>query len=93
MDSTRTILYSLAIGVLLGEAAWTTHFLPLDGSAAAVFLLLAFYMMTGLMHNYLASRLNRQTASEFGAVALAGVAIIIVAQAHLASRSGAPSHC
>ena len=81
MDSTRTILYSLAIGVLLAEAAWATHFLPLDGSAAAVFLLLAFYMMSGLMHNYLASRLNRQTASEFCAVALVGVAIIVVAQA------------
>lgn len=81
MDTARTILYSMAIGVLLGEAAWTTHFLPLDGSAAAVFLLLAFYMMTGLMHNYLARRLNRQTASEFLAVALVGVAIIVVAQA------------
>lgn len=81
MDTTRTILYSLAIGVLLGEAAWSTHFLPLDGSAAAVFLLLAFYMMSGLVHNYLASRLNRQTGSEFCAVALVGVAIIIVAQA------------
>ena len=33
------------------------------------------------MHNYLADRLNRQTASEFCAVALVGVAIIVVAQA------------
>jgi hypothetical protein len=81
MDTTRTILYSLAIGVLLAESAWTTHFLPLNASAAAVFLLLTFYMMSGLMHNYLANRLNRQTASEFFAVALAGLAIIIVAQA------------
>ncbi len=81
MDTTRTILYSLAIGVLLAEAAWSTHFLPLDNSAAAVFLLLAFYLLSGLMHNYLGRRLNAQTMSEFGAVALVGVAIIIVAQA------------
>jgi hypothetical protein len=81
MDSTRTILYSLAIGVLLAEAAWATHFLPLEDSAAAVFLLLTFHMMSGLTHNYLANRLNRQTASEFCAVALVGVAIIVVAQA------------
>jgi hypothetical protein len=80
MDSTRTILYSLAIGVLLGEAAWAAHFLPLDESAAAVFLLLAFYLMTGLMHNYLARRLSRKTAAEFAAVALAGV--VIVALSH-----------
>lgn len=80
MDTTRTILYSLAIGVLIGEAAWSTHFLPLDSSAAAVFLLLAFYMLTGLMHNYLGNRLNHQTASEFTAVAGVGIAIIVVAQ-------------
>jgi hypothetical protein len=76
MESTRTILYSLAIGLLLGEAAWAAHFLPLNESAAAVFLLLAFYMMTGLMHNYLARRLGVKTVSEFAAVALAGLAII-----------------
>jgi len=82
LDTGRTILYSLAIGVLLAESAWSTHFLPLDGSAAAVFLLLAFYLMTGLMHNYLANRLNRKTASEFAAVALAGVAIIALSHAY-----------
>lgn len=80
MDTARTILYSLAIGVLIGEVAWSTHFLPLDSSAAAVFLLLAFYMLTGLMHNYLGNRLNRQTASEFCAVAGVGIAIIVVSQ-------------
>jgi hypothetical protein len=82
MDSTRTILYSLAIGVLLGESAWTAHFLPLDESAAAVFLLLAFYLMTGLMHNYLARRLSHKTGAEFAAVALAGVIIIALSHAY-----------
>jgi hypothetical protein len=82
MDSTRTILYALAIGVLTAEAAWSTHFLPLDGSAAAVFLLLAFYLMTGLMHNYLAARLNLKTAAEFGTVAVAGAAIIALSHAY-----------
>jgi hypothetical protein len=81
LDSTRTILYSLAIGILLGESAWTTHFLPLDNSAAAVFLLLTFYMLSGLMHTYLGQRLNRQATGEFVAVALVGISIIAVAQA------------
>jgi hypothetical protein len=82
MDSTRTILYSLAIGLLLGESAWVAHFLPLDESAAAVFLLLAFYLMTGLMHNYLARRLSHKTAGEFAVVALAGVVIIALSHAY-----------
>jgi len=81
MDTGRTIIYAVAIGVLMGEAAWTTHFLPLQATAAAVFLLLAFYLMSGLMHNYLGGRLNIKTSSEFSAVALAGVVIIAFAHA------------
>lgn len=83
MDTVRTILYALAIGVLLAEAAWATHFLPLEGSAAAVFLLLAFYLMTGMMHNYLADRLNLRTAGEFTVVALAGLVIVTVSHAYV----------
>lgn len=81
LDTTHTIFYAAAIGFLLGEAAWSTHFLPLDASASAVFLLLAFYLLTGLMHNYLGDRLNRRTVSEFSAVAFAGIAIIALSQA------------
>jgi hypothetical protein len=77
LDTTRTLLYAVAIGGLVGEAAWTTHFLPLEGSGAAVFLLLAFYLMTGLMHNYLGDRLTRKTAGEFAGVACLGVLIVI----------------
>ena len=76
MDTTRTLLYALAIGVLLAEAAWAVYFLPLEGGMAALFLLLAFYLMTGLMHNYLADRLNLKTAGEFSAVAVAGLLIV-----------------
>jgi len=73
MDTARTITYALAIGVLLAEAAWATHFLPLDANGAAVFLLVAFYLMSGLMHNYLADRLSGRTAGEFAAVAIGGL--------------------
>jgi hypothetical protein len=83
MDTTRTILYALAIGVLLAEAAWATHFLPLEGMPAAVFLLLALYLMTGMMHNYLASRLNVRTGAEFVAVAVAGIVIVTLSNAYI----------
>jgi hypothetical protein len=73
MDTSRTITYALAIGVLLAESVWATHFLPLDANGAAVFLLVAFYLMTGLMHNYLASRLSGRTSAEFAAVAIGGL--------------------
>lgn len=83
MDTSRTLLYALAIALLLAEAAWSTHFLPLEGAGAAVFLLLAFYLMTGLMHNYLARRLSLVTASEFTAVALAGLAIVTISEVYV----------
>ncbi|HEU4760660.1 MAG TPA: hypothetical protein VFT91_11865 [Dehalococcoidia bacterium] len=80
MDTTRTLLYAVAIGVLLAEAAWAVYFLPLEGGMAALFLLLAFYLMTGLMHNYLADRLNLRTAAEFSAVAVVGLLIVSLSQ-------------
>ncbi len=83
MDTPRTVIYALAVGVLLAETAWTTHFLPFEGSPAAVFLLLAFYLMTGLMHSYLAGRLNPRTAGEFAAVAMAGLLIVTVSHTYI----------
>ncbi len=80
LDTTRTILYALAIGGMIAEAAWATHFLPLEESAAAVLLLLAFYLTTGLMHNYLGSKLNPRTAAEFAGVGALGVVIIAISQ-------------
>jgi hypothetical protein len=83
MDTPRTVTYAVAIGVLLAETAWATHFLPLEGSAAAVFLLLGFYLMTGLTHNYLSDRLNARTAAEFSMVALAGLLVVTVSHAYV----------
>ena len=83
MDTSRTMFYALAIGLLLAETAWATHFLPIDGSAAAVFLLLALYLMTGMMHNYLGDRLSLRTASEFTVVALAGLLVVTVSHSYI----------
>jgi hypothetical protein len=83
MDIPRTVVYALAVGLLLGETAWAAHFLPLDGSPAAVFLLLAFYLVTGLMHSYLAGRLNPRTAGEFGIVAMAGLLIVTISHTYV----------
>jgi hypothetical protein len=83
MDTTRTLLFAVAGGILLGQTAWSTHFLPLEGDAAAVFLLLAFYLMTGLTHNYLADRLNLRTGGEFAAVFVAGLVIVSVSDTYL----------
>lgn len=79
LNTSRTIQYAFASGILMAEAAWTTHFLPLDGSAAAVFVLLTFYVLTGLMHNFLGNRLSLKTVGEYSTVALCGLVIITLA--------------
>jgi hypothetical protein len=83
METDRTVLHAAAIGALMAQAAWVTHFLPLDGSAPAVFLLVAFYLMTGMMHNYLANRLNLRTVGEFTVIALACVVTVAAVQAYV----------
>lgn len=83
MDTPRSVIYALAIGVLLAETVWVSHFLPLEGNAAAVFLLLSFYLMTGLTHSYLAGRFNSRTAGEFAAVATVGLFIVAISQTYV----------
>ena len=83
LDTPRTLAYAVAIGILLAEAAWSLHFLPLEGPLAGAFLLLAFYLMTGLMHNYLGQRLNLRTAGEFASIAFLGLAIVVLAHVYI----------
>lgn len=82
-DTSYTLLYAAAIAILLSEGAWAVHFLPLEGGAAAVSLLLAFYLLTGLMHNHLAYRLSIRTAGEFAGIAALGLLIVTLSQAYL----------
>jgi hypothetical protein len=79
LEAGRTLLYAALVGMLVGQAAWGAHFLPLESNAAAVFLLLAFYLVTGLLHQYLGERLNLRTATEFGGIASLGMAAVVMA--------------
>ncbi len=73
------VIYAGAIGLFLAQLAWTLHFLPLEGFLAAAFLLLAFYVATGAVQNYLLRQLDLPTAGEFAAVGAVGLVIVVVA--------------
>jgi hypothetical protein len=80
MPQTRTAaVYPVAIGLFLAQLAWSLHFLPLEGFLAAAFLLLAFYVATGVIQNYLLSQLDLATAGEFAVVAAVGLSIVVIA--------------
>jgi hypothetical protein len=77
-DLARTVALAGAIGLVIAEARWALYFLPLEGFLAAVFLLLVFYLSTGLTHHSVTGNLSRSVALEFVTVALAGLAVVII---------------
>jgi hypothetical protein len=76
--SIRAIAFSFAIGLVVAEARWALYFTPLDGFLAAVFLLLVFYVASGLIQHHLTASLSWPVALEFALVALAGLAMVIL---------------
>jgi len=76
-DPYRALVFAGVIGLVVAEARWSLHFIPLEGFLAGVFLLLAFYLTTGLIQHYLTGHLNRSIAVEFLLVTAAGLSIVI----------------
>jgi hypothetical protein len=81
LQARTTIIYTGAIGLFLAQLTWAVHFVPLEGFLAAAFLLLAFYVASGVAQNYLLRQLDLATAGEFAAVAAVGLGIVVVAHA------------
>lgn len=77
-DPVRTLVFAAATGLIVGEMRWMLYFVPLEGFLAAVVLLLAFYLTSGLIHHHLIGHLNRTVAIEFTLVMLAGLGIVIL---------------
>lgn len=76
-DPIRALVFAVAIGVIIGEARWVLYFMPLEGFLAAVFLLLVFYLTTGVISHYLTDHLSPGVLLEFALVTAAGLTIVI----------------
>lgn len=76
-DPLRALVFAAVIGVIAGEARWVLYFIPLEGFLAGVFLLLVFYLTTGVISHYLTEHLDRMVLLEFALVTAAGLAIVI----------------
>lgn len=75
-DPVRALVYAGVIGVVIAEARWALYFLPLESYLAGVFLLLAFYVSSGLIQHHLTGDLRAPVISEFVAISLLGVLIV-----------------
>jgi hypothetical protein len=80
-DPYRALVFAGVIGLIVAEARWSLHFIPLEGFLAGVFLLLTFYLATGVIQHYLAGTLRRSILLEFAAVTVVGLAVVIVGRA------------
>jgi hypothetical protein len=76
VDPVETLVFAGIAGFLLAQARWVLQYLPLDGALAAVSLLLVFYVVSGVIHAYMTRELNRSVATEYTAVAAAGIALV-----------------
>lgn len=76
-DPIRALVFAAVIGVIVAESRWVLYFLPLEGFFAGVFLLLVFYLTTGVISHYLTDHLEHTVMLEFALVTAAGLAIVI----------------
>jgi len=76
-DIRRTGLYALIVGLVMGEIVWALSYSKMNSLTAGIFLLLVFYLITGLARQGLLKLLNRRILIEFAVVALIGLALLL----------------
>ncbi len=81
IDPLETLGFAAIVGLVVAEARWTLHFLPLEGELAALALLLVFYVASGLLHAHLTRQLSARAAGEYTVISAAGLALVVVARA------------
>jgi uncharacterized protein DUF5656 len=77
-DPVRTLVYAGAIGVIVAQARWALYFLPLESYLAGVFLLLVFYLVSGLVQHHLNDDLRAPVVTEFAAITVLGIVIVTI---------------
>jgi hypothetical protein len=73
----RTWLHGLTAALIMGEITWGLNYWELDGLSGGLFLLLAFYVVTGLIQQHLLGRLTRRVTAEYVLTAGVGLAVML----------------
>ncbi len=75
-DFLRACIYSVVIGLILGELVWVLNYWNLSGFLGGGFLLVFFYAFAGLGQQYLWNRLNRIVLVEYAMIFLGAIALL-----------------
>lgn len=81
VDPLETLGFALVTGVVLAETRWLLYYLPLDRYLAGLTLLLAFYLVTGLLHSHITRAFSSSLATQYAAIAAAGLMLVAAARA------------
>jgi len=72
----RTWGYALIVGLLVSQMAWVFTYWPLRDLMASFALFWPFYLLTGVLHQYLGGQLTRGVVAEFLLLGLFGFAAL-----------------
>ncbi|HWO73187.1 MAG TPA: hypothetical protein VNN21_06480 [Dehalococcoidia bacterium] len=75
-DPIRALVFAGVIGVIVSQARWGLYFLPLESYLAGVFLLLVFYLTSGLVQHHLNDDLRPPVVAEFSLITVLGLVIV-----------------
>ncbi|HLF76575.1 MAG TPA: hypothetical protein VJB57_03715 [Dehalococcoidia bacterium] len=75
-DPVRALVFAAAVGLVVAEARWALYFLPLESYLAGVFLLIVFYVASGLVQHHLNDDLHSSVITEFALMGVLGVIIV-----------------
>lgn len=73
----RTWLFAGIVALAMGQGTWALNFWRVSPLTAGLWLLLIFYLFTGLAQQHLLGRLTRRALVEFAAVATIGLIVIL----------------
>ena len=73
----RTMLYTVMIGLSLGEVTWALNYWMVGGLVGGAVLLLVFYVLVGLIEIVLRAELSRRLLAEYLGVGIVGFLFIL----------------
>lgn len=82
VDPIETLVFAGVAGLVVGQARLLLWWFDLDTYLAGLTLLIAFFLVTGLLHAHLTRHLTRMTTVEHGVVAAVGIALVVVARSN-----------
>ncbi|HET92146.1 MAG TPA: hypothetical protein ENN99_15610 [Chloroflexi bacterium] len=74
----RVSLFAGIVGLIIGQSTWALNYWQISAWTSGLFLLLIFYTVTNVAHQYLLERLSPSVLAEFAVVAIVVLVLVLV---------------